>query len=605
MAGPGEWYRYHALFAEAMRREASRRLGEAMLQERALRASQWYEQAGMLTEAIEAAWLALDLERMARLIEQIDVLNFYEPQTMRRWLERLPEQVLREHPMLCHLFAIELRFPVELRFSAMPVSELHPLAEAERIRIEMLLQMAEDSWRRSGILAWIGANRAFCALSALLNGEPFPAVVNYAQQALVFLPQAGELDVRLQMYRSSCRLFVATEKLRLGQISEAQQLLHQAQADNVPPGNKYLAADIRLMLGKCHLLQGELKLASRYLRQALCDAKELSSDELAIDALLELAWIAFEWNDLADAEQQARAAQELAQRLHPQRLELADRVALQLALLQHVQGDTTAALEQVTAMLAGSQHAWTSESCWLLARLRDWHGRLRIATGDLQAVQASLDAQSQSSEIASITENLGAEILRGRLWLAQGKVEAAQAQFTRLLPLAQESLHQYATRELELLLALTYAAGQQEQQAHSWLRQALVHAVHEDYIRLFLNEGKPMIQLLRSLLGSLAYDTVLRAYLQRILRATARASRSQQGSAAGAGPLLEPLTTQEQRVLQLLVAGYTNQEIARELVVSVNTVKYHTKHLYQKLGVSNRLQASAVARTLLLNAEDQ
>jgi LuxR family maltose regulon positive regulatory protein len=58
-------------------------------------------------------------------------------------------------------------------------------------------------------------------------------------------------------------------------------------------------------------------------------------------------------------------------------------------------------------------------------------------------------------------------------------------------------------------------------------------------------------------------------------------------------------------VLQLLVAGCSNQEIARELVVSVNTVKYHTKHLYQKLGVSNRLQASAVARTLSLNAEDQ
>jgi DNA-binding CsgD family transcriptional regulator len=55
---------------------------------------------------------------------------------------------------------------------------------------------------------------------------------------------------------------------------------------------------------------------------------------------------------------------------------------------------------------------------------------------------------------------------------------------------------------------------------------------------------------------------------------------------------------QEQRVLRLLAAGWTNREIARELVMSVNTVKGHVKHLYRKLGVSNRVQASEAARQL-------
>src|SRR5260370_37932664 len=54
MEGPGGWYRYHALFAEAMRREASRRLGEEVLRAYALRASSWYEQEEWLPEAIEA-----------------------------------------------------------------------------------------------------------------------------------------------------------------------------------------------------------------------------------------------------------------------------------------------------------------------------------------------------------------------------------------------------------------------------------------------------------------------------------------------------------------------------------------------------------------------
>jgi LuxR family maltose regulon positive regulatory protein len=140
----------------------------------------------------------------------------------------------------------------------------------------------------------------------------------------------------------------------------------------------------------------------------------------------------------------------------------------------------------------------------------------------------------------------------------------------------------------------------QERQAHSWLRQALGRAAHDEYVRLFLDEGAPLLRLLHSLLGGLPPGTALRSYAQRLLRAAAQdARRPQIGSA---DPLLAPLTAQEQRVLRLLAAGWSNQEIARELMVSINTVKYHTKHLYRKLGVSNRQQAGAAARALSLDA---
>ncbi|HLZ62405.1 MAG TPA: hypothetical protein VKR06_36125, partial [Ktedonosporobacter sp.] len=444
LEGPGGWYRYHMLFAEAMRREASRRLGEEELRALSLRASYWYEQEELLTEAIEAAWLAQDMERMAGLIEQIDVVNFYEPQTMRRWLEQLPEAVLYEHPILCHLYAVELRFPVELRFSAIPAAELTPLSEAEQARIEALLHMAEEGWRKRGMLAWIGTNRAFCALSVLVDQGPFPDLVNYAQQALDFLLMEGTLDRRLQMYRSSCRLFVGIDKLRLGQVSEARQLLLQAQQDNVPPGNKYLAVDIHLMLGKSHLIQGELKLASRYLRQVCADARELADNEVAADTLLELAWLAFEWNDLTGTEQLVHEALELAQLIHPQVQTLHARAELLLALLQHVRGETVAALERLTALQASPQEAWTPSSFWLASHLRDWQGRLSIATGDdvLRRVAPLEGARVPVGEFLpnegplkggdpmrpehpSITEQLGAEMLRGRLWMAQGKVKDA------------------------------------------------------------------------------------------------------------------------------------------------------------------------------------
>lgn len=442
-------------------------------------------------------------------------------------------------------------------------------------------------------------------LSALLDQEPFSVLLNYARQALAFLPQEEAPDPRLRMYRSTCRLFVGIDKLRQGQVGEARQLLLQAQTDNVPPGNRYLATDIRLELGKSHLIRGELQQARRYLQQTLVDSRDLDDDGMTADALLELAWLAFEWNDLKGAEQQAREALEVAQRVHPQRPELYDRGELQLALLQHMQGETHAALEQLTALLADPPGEWTPSSLWLPARLRDWQGRLLIATGDLQVVHKSLEAQSHSIGTC-ITEYLGEEILRGRLLLAQGEIKAALRQFTRLLLTAQEHQHQYAALEIQLLSALAHAAYQQEQQSHYWLRQTLLQAVHEGYIRLFLNEGKPMLALLRSLLPSLQHDATLRSYAQTILRAaTQRTGAPHISRLVSDGPPFEPLSTQEQRVLRLLVVGRNNQEIARELIISVNTVKYHLKHLYQKLGVSNRLQASEAARRLKLDESVQ
>lgn len=601
LEGPGEWYRYHALFTEAMRREASHRMGEQALRDFSRRASLWYEQEGLLTEAIEAAWLSKDLERVAQLIEQLDLQNFYEPQTVMHWLERLPEAVLCAHPMLCLVYAIELRFPVELRFSqaASKDFELAPLSEAQRLRIESLLQMAGEGWLSAGMRPWLGAIWAFRVLSGLVGLEPFATLVDYARQALVYFPQEEKVDYRLQMWRSTCLLFIGIEDLRLGRIAEARQLLLQAVEDNVPPGNLYLASEIQAMLAKCYLVQGELQQAKKCFRQVMPVARKLADTEMMADILLELAWLSFEWNDLKGAEQQAREALELAHQLHPLRPELHDRAALQFALLQHVQGETRAALQQLNSLLSGPLSDWTPNSLGLFYRVRDWQGRLRIATGDWQAVQASLDTCDLDQENISLSERLGVQILQGRLLLAKGDARAALQQFSHLLPLAQEQLHQYAALEIQLLLALAHAACQQAQPAHYWLRQTLLQTASEGHIRLFLNEGKPMLALLRSLLKTLQHDTTLRSYVHMILSAASPGA----GTARVAAPdsaNLPPwsLTNQEQRVLRLLADGKSNQDIAQEMIVSVNTVKYHVKHLYEKLGVSNRQQASEAARYL-------
>jgi LuxR family maltose regulon positive regulatory protein len=114
-----------------------------------------------------------------------------------------------------------------------------------------------------------------------------------------------------------------------------------------------------------------------------------------------------------------------------------------------------------------------------------------------------------------------------------------------------------------------------------------------------------MAQLLRALLPTIQ-DKVLRSYARNILRAFAieygeRFTPNSESAPTADGEVFASLSPQEQRVLRLLADGRTNREIAGELVVSVNTVKDHVKHLYRKLGVGNRVQASEAARHLKLD----
>jgi LuxR family maltose regulon positive regulatory protein len=66
--------------------------------------------------------------------------------------------------------------------------------------------------------------------------------------------------------------------------------------------------------------------------------------------------------------------------------------------------------------------------------------------------------------------------------------------------------------------------------------------------------------------------------------------------------LAEPLSQAEARVLRFLQTSLSAPEIARELYVSVNTVRTHMRHLYDKLGAHRRLEALDRARSLGLLA---
>jgi LuxR family maltose regulon positive regulatory protein len=127
-----------------------------------------------------------------------------------------------------------------------------------------------------------------------------------------------------------------------------------------------------------------------------------------------------------------------------------------------------------------------------------------------------------------------------------------------------------------------------------------VLALAKGYLRLFLGEGEALETLLRSLVPHVREQPIL-AYLQAILSAfdTQRTRPARPPIASGPATLIEDLFPKERQVLRLLAAGLSREEIAELLVISlnaVNMVKIHVRRIYQKLHVTNRVQAVEMAR---------
>ncbi|HEY4385296.1 MAG TPA: LuxR C-terminal-related transcriptional regulator, partial [Ktedonobacteraceae bacterium] len=583
------WYRYHSLFAEAMQTEARRRLGEETLHAVSRRASLWYEQRAQAVEAIEAALRAHNVEHAGILIERFGANGQrYELRKLYKWLEQIPDAVLHAHPTLCLYAAITLQS------REIPASP----SQAVKIRIEDLLQRAEEGWQKRGHLPWVGLVFAFRALIASLDRQLTQEAVKYATKALTLWSEENSDDRAdtqsgLLEWRIICLGIVGAANMHQGHFDRSRQLLWEALALSQQSSNRSFLRELSLRLGATCKALGELHQAGEYYRQALVSGRSQGDHEDTIRALSGLTQLSLEWNDLVAAEQQINEAFELA---YQRGQEESTETTYLLALLHAARGEDIAALHQLAVLLVRLQSLSTPDAQELLSDALILQTRLQLATGDHLASQRSLTLLTNPARDLSFARQMTMNILQARLQFAQGRTNASISLLEQLLPIAHEKRHMYSQLEIQLLLALAHADLEQADETRKWLQQALSQAHNEGFLRIFLAEGDPLADLLRSLLPVIR-EKALRSYGQTLLHALSIPGEEPSPSPFDTLPL-EPLSTQEQRVLRLLVIGRTNPEIARELVISVNTVKDHVKHLYRKLGVSNRLQACEAARRM-------
>lgn len=570
--GDRAWYRYHTLFAEAMMHTARQRFGETGLRALYGKAARWHAAHGFLTEAIEASIAAQAFDRAAALIEQgLERRGVQELQTLRRWAGQLPREVLADHPALAFNYAMALLYTSD-RY-----------APATAALVEGPLQAAEAAYRAANDDQGLGQVFALRSTIAMWQGE-WAQSFACAEEALERLP---EHDVN---WRGISLLIASGREVYAGHIDSAQPMLMEARVLCEAAQNIYGALAATLALADTFVARTELDQAEEVYRQVLDqvgDAENLLDDRGT--ALLGLAALALERDDLAPAEQTAAQALEIARRRSDEETQV--QASLVLARVQHARGQTEQAQETLRGLAARTHRALP------LRKVFAWQARFALDAGDLGAAQRWRTTYAQRVDDAPRIQQEHEALIVARMHIAEGQPEAA----LKLIEHWQSDAHAHGrTRsELECLCigALAYAAQTERQKAGAALVQALALARPGGCRRVFLDEGESMAALLQAVIPDLK-KRPLAGYATILLKAFA-ATRSIRPSSAPS-PLLEPLSLQEQRVLRLLAAGLTNPEIARELVVSTNTVKTQVQSIYRKLNVNNRDEAREMARQLNL-----
>jgi LuxR family maltose regulon positive regulatory protein len=385
--------------------------------------------------------------------------------------------------------------------------------------------------------------------------------------------------------------------MQAGHFDKAYQFTLDAYMLSLNHADRSFTSILRKQLGEICAELGDLHQSAEYYQQTIVDVneqKERGEEIVYTTSLYGLARLSYEWNQLERAEQLAREiiAHQFSGYLPQWEEEARTRGELIRLLVAHARGETDFAQQQLSYLFVRIQASAVGLKR-LVPDVLAWQARLQLRDKDFATARRTLGLLADYEAEMSPLQLQTLQLLRARLLLGRGETVAALRILERLLITALMGKHMLRVLEIQLLIALAYAADKQEYRAKQRLHEVLSQARNEGFMRLFLNEGEPLAALLRSLLPSLT-EKPLRTYAETILRAITNPEH-----ATNASPF-EPLSSQELRVLSLLAAGNSNPQIAEALVVSVNTVKGHVKNIYRKLNVSNRVQAGEVARCLRL-----
>ena len=566
-----------------------------------LRACAWYEQNNFLSDAIRHALAADEFEKAADLIEPLRSImreNTFQSTTWLGWVKALPDEVVRARPMLNIGYAWELLFLGELEASEIYMSNADRLLNpTESIVNSAKATMTSIDLANKGEIQSL---RASLALARAFHGQALGNVVGtikHAQQALIHVP---ETDYQTRGIAGS---LLGLSYLTNGDLETADKYMTDAITCLRMAGNLIFATSSMFVLGDIRIAQGRLFDAISSYEQALQLVSVQGEDELLgttdmhLGLHLGLAEMYQEQGHHPDARKHLLQSEELAK--HATLPTLPYSLHIAQASMKETDGDLDSALKllnQAEPLYYRTPLPDVRPIAALKARVWIRQGRLNEALGWTRRRDLSVDDDlSYLREFEHITM---ARVLIAcyQSSRAERSIHQAVGLLDRLLKAAEEGGRMGSVIEILVLKALAHEAQGDIPAALMPLQQALVLAESENYVRLFVNEGKPMAQLL----SEAAAHGILPDYIGKLLAVfkVMEQRSADKSNLSSTQPHINPLSQRELEFLQLIAQGLSNREIAERLFLAISTVKGHHRNIFAKLQVQRRTEAIARAREL-------
>lgn len=581
MDAEGRWFKYHGLFSMILG-ENFRHRAEAQAREVHHRAAEWHLQQQQYEDAVHHALQCREFTLAAEVFDTwaSRLIRNAHLMTVERWFDAIPFEHVIGRPSLAIKVAWALMF----------------------LRRQQKLRPLLDHLRR-GATGRSGEQADPCPVLAMAEvfDDDLPKA---AESAGLVLARQADLTGFSSFELGATQNVVAFSHLAHGDFEAVRRTLVSAHAANERGVATFSGGYTAAIAGIGLLLQGRLPEALDRLRSEESDAAEQIDKSFATAALASCQiWALYEANELDAVE--AICGQyhdDIAGSVIPDFIGVA---IVSMARLHDVRGRK----EKATELLEELERIGHTSGWSRLIRVANWERARRALAGDDVARARMIVSHLPPCSCAvpadwiQLTDDLGGESLGNiRLAISEGDLDSARTQLSA--EMARQPARAYRRMKLHLLEALMRQREGASNAAHRSLRKAIGLGMAGGYVRSFLDEGEGMLGLIRE-----AYQCIHdraqrgedepdghRPFIERLLAASGTdLSRS---APTRLPSLLEPLSDREQQILVFLANGVSNRDMASQLYVSENTVKFHLKNIYAKLAVSSRLQAIRAARQI-------
>lgn len=567
--GERGWYRYHELFGEMLQNRLQELMPD-LVPELHRRAARWFIRKHASADAITHLLAAGSWDEAATLMEDMALLeleHFGEDSRLLRWLQELPVTAVQSHKKLLYVYLrlAEVALPrkkvekfisdIELNISTRPADSLTPDEREVLTEVRTIQQTFEHGERLNLSSApgekldprWEVLNRLAIIRSVFHTSQPVlePELSDFLQQAkaqknLFAILMAGGTLARRMVIAGSLRKCERTAR-------EVLELAMSWQGRLPEPASIALVA-----LCQAQIERNDLELARRYLEQAL-----------AVDP-------------------------------NPTSTNMAVQTGILRAKIQQGLGQLDEAL--ITLKAVHDLHLRRPSGVWSDEDLLAMEALMHIRKGEI-ATAERLMIGVECETCQTFLHYIQAEI-----YLHKGMPALAEEVLRKLVLEHPEGIFQEPTLLARVALSLTLYEQQKVNQAVNVMSEALRLAALESYRRPFLEFGARMVPLLMVTLHSIDLNSQAQTFAREILQILDPYSKNRKAVQDDVEMLKTSalVSARELEVLQLVLAGQTNREIARNLSVSESTIKTHLEKIYEKLNVNNRTQAILRAQELKL-----